>query len=208
MNIIFPDDPQPPDLYQYREREHVVYTDPSGIELLAQIIAIHDAPIAPSRELPAVTSTARTNRAALCEYYAVEIEGADYLYRSDRVRVADRSTIRPVETVEVSAKDTAKLIRAALKARFPGTKFSVRSRVATYLPVIDISWTGDPDRETVRKAVEFYEGAKTDNDRDGAGDGIRRAEYKLVDGKRVHYAVYYISVYRYLNEDGIETGIQ
>ncbi len=39
-----------------------------------------------------------------------------------------------------SAADTAKLVRAALKRSFPGTRFSVRSKTYSAGASIDVSW--------------------------------------------------------------------
>lgn len=62
----------------------------------------------------------------------------------------------------VSLKDTAKLVRAKLKADYPGVKFSVRGHSYSGGASIRISWTDGPTRESVDASVSFYEGATFD----------------------------------------------
>ena len=47
--------------------------------------------------------------------------------------------------------ETAKLIRKALKAKFPGVKFSVRSRKYAGGSSIDVVWTDGPAAKAVDK---------------------------------------------------------
>ncbi|ETW10894.1 hypothetical protein ATO8_19894 [Roseivivax marinus] len=56
---------------------------------------------------------------------------------------------KPGEPVSVGLTDTAKLIRGALKAKFPRTKFSVRTSRFSGGTSIDISWTDGPTAELV-----------------------------------------------------------
>lgn len=44
----------------------------------------------------------------------------------------------------LSAADTAKLVRVALKRSFPGTRFSVRSKTYSGGASIDVSWMDPP----------------------------------------------------------------
>lgn len=62
----------------------------------------------------------------------------------------------------VSVADTAKMIRAALKATFPGVKFSVRSHSYSGGASIDIAWTDGPTASTVDRLVNQYKGADFD----------------------------------------------
>jgi len=48
------------------------------------------------------------------------------------------------ETVYVSVAETAKLVRAALKAAFPGITFSVRSKSYSMGASISVRWTDGP----------------------------------------------------------------
>lgn len=66
------------------------------------------------------------------------------------------------ETRYVSCADTAKEIRKALKAKFPGVKFSVRSSVYSMGASIDISWVDGPFADAVTKVARQFEGASFD----------------------------------------------
>lgn len=61
---------------------------------------------------------------------------------------------------EISAKDTAKIVRKRLKAEYPGVKFSVRSKDGC----IRISWTDGPaeglrsDRDSLNARYQMYAG--------------------------------------------------
>lgn len=66
----------------------------------------------------------------------------------------------------VSAKDTAKLVRKALKRDFPGVKFSVRTEDGT---AINIRWTDGPLQRHVDSTVAPYKG--------GGFDGMIDLEY-------------------------------
>lgn len=62
----------------------------------------------------------------------------------------------------VSVTDTAKLIRAQLKAKFPATKFSVRSDKYAGGASIDISWTDGPTGKDVEAITAAFAGAGFD----------------------------------------------
>lgn len=62
----------------------------------------------------------------------------------------------------LTCAETAKLVRAALKKKFPGTKFSVRSDTYSMGASIDISWMLGPTTEEVNKVTGVYEGASFD----------------------------------------------
>jgi hypothetical protein len=62
-----------------------------------------------------------------------------------------------METMYLSAAETAKLIRAALKKAFPGVKFSVRSENFSMGSSIRVSWTGGPSREDVDAVTHPYQ---------------------------------------------------
>lgn len=69
---------------------------------------------------------------------------------------------KPGDTVYLSCADTAKLIRAKLKATFPGVKFSVRSSVYSGGASIDIKWTDGPTEKLVDAYVAPFAGAGFD----------------------------------------------
>lgn len=62
----------------------------------------------------------------------------------------------------LSCAETAKLMRAALKAKFPGFAFSVRSRTYTGGSAIDVSWTDGPRQKDVAPVVAAFEGGRFD----------------------------------------------
>jgi len=63
----------------------------------------------------------------------------------------------------LSCADTAKLVRKALRADFPGIKFSVRSSTYAGGASIDVSWTDGPIEFDVRdKTLSLYSGASFD----------------------------------------------
>jgi hypothetical protein len=62
----------------------------------------------------------------------------------------------------VSAADTAKLVRKALKARFPDTKFSVRTDVYAGGASVRVGWTDGPTDSEVQEVTQAYAGAGFD----------------------------------------------
>lgn len=62
----------------------------------------------------------------------------------------------------LTVADTAKLVRQALKAAFPGVKFSVRSNSYAGGASIDVSWTDGPLESAVQETAKRYEGATFD----------------------------------------------
>ena len=68
----------------------------------------------------------------------------------------------------LSCAETAKLVRAALKAEFPGQKFSVRSSTYAGGASIDVSWTDGPTTKEVEGITNAYEGKSFDGSIDMA----------------------------------------
>lgn len=66
------------------------------------------------------------------------------------------------ESMYMSVTDTAKLVRQALKAAFPGVKFSVRSSSYAGGASIDVGWTDGPQQAEVDNVVKRYAGADFD----------------------------------------------
>ena len=62
----------------------------------------------------------------------------------------------------LSCAETAKLVRAHLKAAFPAVKFSVRSSVYSGGASIDVSWTDGPRTNRVKRITDLLEGATFD----------------------------------------------
>lgn len=71
-------------------------------------------------------------------------------------------TLADTRPTYVSTKDTAKHMRKALRAAFPGVKFSVRSNVYSGGSSIDVSWEDGPAEEAVRKITDAYAGGRFD----------------------------------------------
>jgi hypothetical protein len=82
----------------------------------------------------------------------------------------------------LSCAETAKLVRTALKKKFPGVKFSVRSDVYSGGASIDVSWVLGPTTKEVDKVAGQYESA----DFDGSIDMETRYDHWLLpDGSAI-----------------------
>lgn len=62
----------------------------------------------------------------------------------------------------LSCAETAKLLRASLKAAHPGVKFSVRSHTYAGGASIDVGWTDGPTEDAVKATTGLYSGATFD----------------------------------------------
>ena len=69
-------------------------------------------------------------------------------------------------TEYLSVTDTARLLRAALKAEFPGVKFSVRSDRYAGGASIRVYWTDGPTDDAVSATAGLYQGATFDGMQD------------------------------------------
>lgn len=76
-------------------------------------------------------------------------------------RIEDAADVRRLTTAE-----TAKLVRAAVKAAFPGVKFSVRSDTYSMGSSVDVSWTDGPAVSAVEKITNDYRGSDFDSMQD------------------------------------------
>ena len=66
------------------------------------------------------------------------------------------------ETRYLTAAETSKLIRKALKAEFPGIKFSVRSSSYAGGSSINVDWIDGPTTKQVKAIVDRYQGSDFD----------------------------------------------
>lgn len=66
------------------------------------------------------------------------------------------------EKIYLSCAETAKLVRKALKEKFPKQKFSVRSSVYSGGASIDVSWIDGIAQDEVSKVIKQFEGAGFD----------------------------------------------
>ena len=96
----------------------------------------------------------------------------------------------------ISTKDTAKLLRTALKNSFPGVKFSVRMSTGTAAAWMHVSWSDGPTDLDVRAITGRYEGRSFN----GMTDGYDSNGSALVafDGETMPREVTYVC-------DGINT---
>jgi hypothetical protein len=104
-------------------------------------------------------------------------------------------------TKYLSAADTAKLVRQALKAALPGVKFSVRSDTYSGGASIRVGWTDGPFEQAVADVVQRYRGA----DFDGMQDLKIHRDSTLIatpDGtvEDVHFGADYIFTERKLSD--------
>lgn len=67
------------------------------------------------------------------------------------------------ETTYLSAAETAKLLRQALKRRFPGAKFSVRSKTYSMGASITVKWWNGPAEIEVKALCDQFEGSRFDD---------------------------------------------
>jgi len=65
-------------------------------------------------------------------------------------------------TTYLTAAETAKYLRKAIKARWPHTKFSVRSRTYAGGASIHVRWTDGPADDEVTPVLNRFEGARFD----------------------------------------------
>ena len=82
----------------------------------------------------------------------------------------------------LSLKETANLVRGALKVAHPGTKFSVRSNSFAGGTAIDVSWTDGPTQKSVDAILHNYAGERFDGMVDMA---YSVTHYLLPDGTAV-----------------------
>lgn len=100
-------------------------------------------------------------------------------------------------TEYISTKDTAKLVRMALKNAFPGVKFSVRMSTGTAAAWMHVTWSDGPTDAAVSAITAKYEGRKfngmTDSYDDAGtalvafdGDALPREVRYSCDGINTH----------------------
>ena len=98
-------------------------------------------------------------------------------------------------TVYVSATDTAKLVRTALKEKFPATKFSVRTTKYAGGASLDVNWTGGPTTPKVDAVVKNFEGTEPDASGDFTDPVIHEK-----NGQRIHYGARHILTMRMITQ--------
>ena len=88
------------------------------------------------------------------------------------------------EIIYETAADTAKKIRAALKATFPGVKFSVRSSRFSGGSSVDVSWTDGPTSSDVDTVLDHFQSGHFDGMQDMYVDGAYEWEGQLYHGAK------------------------
>jgi hypothetical protein len=89
------------------------------------------------------------------------------------------------ETKYETVVETATKIRAALKAAFPGTKFSVRSDSFSMGSAVRIRWTDGPTEKQVEKVANTHERIDRDANGEILGGGNRYVTCSRETSERV-----------------------
>ena len=104
-------------------------------------------------------------------------------------------------TRTISAKDTAAMLRKALRATHPGVKFSVRTNTYSGGASLDVKWTDGPTEDEVRATTELYRGATFD----GMTDSKHHHETLIADEsgdvQSVRFAADFVHTYRALSPE-------
>ncbi|MEO8223008.1 MAG: LPD29 domain-containing protein [Specibacter sp.] len=103
-------------------------------------------------------------------------------------------------SIYISATDTAKLVRKALKENFPGTKFSVRTTKYAGGASLDVNWTGGPTTPKVDAVVKGFEGSEPDASGDFCDPVIHEK-----DGQRIQYGARHILTMRMITQATYDT---
>lgn len=109
----------------------------------------------------------------------------------------------------INTKETAVLIRQALKASFPTTKFSVRKGTGTAATWIDISWTDGPTIPAVEKVANVYRGTAY-NGLNGEYEPVEKSLIAFENGELpevVSFGVSGILTHRTMGEEGKQAAL-
>lgn len=100
----------------------------------------------------------------------------------------------------LSAAETAKLVRQALKAAFPSFKgFSVRSKTYSGGASMNVSWTDGPTAAMVDRVVQPFAGASFDGMQD-----LKTYHTSILDGQPVHFGADFIFTNRHESREFLE----
>lgn len=103
-------------------------------------------------------------------------------------------------TLYVSATDTAKLVKKALKTEFPGTKFSVRTAKYAGGASLDVHWTEGPTTPKVDAVLKSFEGSEPDT----SGDFCDPVTHEK-DGQQIQYGADHILTTRMITQATYDT---
>jgi hypothetical protein len=84
---------------------------------------------------------------------------------------------------DYTTKETAEFIRQALKAAFPGVKFSVRTSYASMTSSTGVRWTDGPTTQEVDRVTDRF----TSRGFDGMTDSSTYHD-QIFNGERVHFS--------------------
>lgn len=99
------------------------------------------------------------------------------------------------QTQYITAPDTAKLIRKALKQAFPAIKFSVRTSQYAGGASIDVRWTDGPSDKAVQAVAGAFAGASFDGMID-----LKSYHKSDLDGQAVHFGADFVFTHRDLSD--------
>lgn len=102
----------------------------------------------------------------------------------------------------VSTVDTAKVVRKALKAAFPGVKFTVRARA--YHSMF-INWTDGPKEREVEEITNQFIGIV--GERSMCGDYYTSKQY-IDNGHGAHYDLMNVLCWRAISDETLEAATQ
>ena len=105
--------------------------------------------------------------------------------------IAFNGTPAPKSPRSISCADTAKLIRAALKAAFPAVKFSVRSSTYSMGASIAIRYIDGPTYDRVNAIAQEFAGATFDGMQD-----LKEYHTSTLNGEPVRYGADFVFVTR------------
>lgn len=99
-------------------------------------------------------------------------------------------TTQTAPTKYIHVKEGNKMMRDALKAVFPGIKFSIRKGTGTGSSWVSVDWTDGPTDQQVRAIVDLYTGSSFN----GMTDGYDQKPDVLVaiEGEELPQAVHFI----------------
>ena len=102
----------------------------------------------------------------------------------------------------INKKDTAALIRKALKEAFPDMKFSVVSGGSNTCSVLAIRWEDGANEAQVSAVINRFKGVSFDGMTDSTN-----TRYYLMDGKEVSFYYDYINYHRTNSDAAIQRAI-
>jgi len=105
-------------------------------------------------------------------------------------------------TKYINVADTAKLVRAALREAFPGTKFSVRSKSYSGGASINVDWIDGPNASQVDAITFPFRGASFDPMQD-----LKTSTSAVLDGEAVHFAADFIFCCRNYSDEAVARAI-